>query len=226
MNKPNGKYGLMDTYQRLTVPYKYSQVKTAVNQKGMWAVSDGNHWGAVDTDDKPLIPFQFDKITQWKRGDVFFVHKDNKWGAYQWNKEIVTCVYDSLYSYYDNSFVYKYGNQYGMYSIANHTMSPTHDGYENCYIADTVYHDSQLRMFYLLDKDGVKTYGFLNGFGQKAIPFMFTDKDQAYKAYYYLRDKPVREYNKTDRFRLRLYLTRRSRTYKLNSTIPTTEWDY
>ena len=222
----NGLYGLMDTYQQLVVPYKYSRVKTAINQKGMWAVSDGKNWGSVDTQGKTLIPFKYDKITQWKKGDVFFVHSNGKWGAYERDKEIVKCLYDSLYSYYDNSFVYKYGDTYGMYSISNHTTSPTHDGYENCYIADTTYHDSQLRMFYLLDKDGIKTYGFLNGFGQKAIPFMFTDKDQAYSAYYYLRDKPVREYTKTDRFRLRLRLTRRTRTYKLNATIPTTEWDY
>lgn len=222
-----GLYGVLDTTQQEVIPFEYWQCKTAVNKYGMWACKHkDNKWGMVTVDGKEIIPFLYDNIVQWPFEELMYVRKNGKWGAYERDSMILDCLYDSLYSYMDNSFVYKYGDLYGVYSLTTHALSDAHDGYEGCYIADSAYHDSQMREFYILDSKGVKFYGYLDGFGQKVIPFMFTDRGLAYEAYRLYRDKPTREFSSIDRYRLRLYLSRRSRTYTLEQTVPAADWDY
>jgi hypothetical protein len=219
-------YGLINAKLEIVVPYQFHAVKTSVNKNGIWSVRKGDKWGVLDVKNNPVVPFEYDMVTQWNDIDVVFVKKNGLWGAYENNHQILECIYDSLFALCDSSFVYRYKKQYGLYTLTNHNLSPTHDGYLGVYPADPIYHNNQMRMFFLMAANGKQTYGMLDGYGDKAVPFMFTDKEQVLQAYYYIRNEPTRSFSRSDRRRLRLKLTRRTRTYKMDTTIPNSEWDY
>ena len=172
------------------------------------------------------MPHRYDEVRAMPDSRISFFRIGAKWGAYDGDSLILECIYDSLYSYFEGVFTYCYGEQYGMYSSINHYMSPTHDGYEGIFTADSTYHGGQMRKFFIINKKGIKFYGFLNAYGQKAVPFMFTDRDQAAEAYIILRSQPVKTFSRLDRLRMRLRLSRLTRTYSLSAKVPDADWDY
>lgn len=222
----NYNFGLVNRDQKLVIPYTYQAAAVNVNKLGYWTVQKGEVWGVVNTINKTIVPFEFDDIRQMEEKDVFFVAKDYKWGAYEKSRKILDCIFDDLFSFIDETFVYQYGDEFGIYCMHNHTLSPSHDAYEGCYEADPDLHGNQMRRFYILGEENVKLYGYLDGYGNKVVPFMFTDVKQAAAAYLYYRDKPTREFNDLEKFRTRLRFSRRSRTYGLGSTVVDSEWDY
>lgn len=219
-------YGLVNKAQELVIPYTYQGSTVSVNKFGYWAVQKGELWGVVNTSGQTIVPFEFDDIRQMENRDVVFVMKDYKWGAYEQDKKILDCIFDDLFSFIDETFVYQYGDEFGLYCMITHELSPSHDAYEGCYIADAELHGNQMRRFYILGKENVKLYGYLDGFGNKVVPFMFTDVKQAAAAYFYYRDKPTQKFDDLEKFRARLRFSRRSRVYNLNSFVAETEWDY
>ena len=230
----NRKSGVVDTKQQQVIPFEYDYgriyVDVTPDGKGNWKCCKDKKWGAVSLDNTILIPFEYDELYSWWDRNICGAKKNGKWGVYQYGKQILECIYDSIFSLDmdEDIFTYKYEGQYGVYSCLNNTLSPTHDGYEGCFIADRLLHGSEMRCFYLLTKEKVKVYGYLDGYGNTVVPFMFTDKDQATEAYYYFRDKPTQKFSYTDRYRLRLFFSRKSRLYQYDSKepIPETDWDY
>lgn len=222
----NYNYGLVNKQHHLVIPYRYQASKVCVNNYGLWAVQSGDLWGVINTSGDILVPFEFDEIRQMEGTDVVFVAKDFKWGAYERNQKILDCNFDDLFSFIDYTFVYQYGDEFGIYCLHTHQLSPSHDGYEGCYHADETLHGGQMRRFYILGEENVKLYGYLDGFGNKTVPFMYTDVKQAAAAYLYYRDKPTPTFNDLEKFRDRLRFSRRSRTYKLNSIVAEMDWDY
>lgn len=222
----DNRCGLVNRNHQMVIPYRYQKSKVGVNSQGLWAVQEGELWGVVNTSGETVVPFEYDEIRQLDGTDVVFVAKDYKWGAYERNRKILDCIFDDLFSFIDKTFVYQYGDEFGLYCLQTHQLSPSHDGYEGCYEADAVLHGNQMRRFYILGAENVKLYGYLDGLGNKAVPFMYTDVKQAAAAYLYYRDKPTPTFTDLEKFRDRLRFSRRSRTYKLNSIVEETEWDY
>ncbi len=222
----NYNYGLVNRALELVIPYSYQGGMVNVNKLGYWAVQKGGLWGVVNTSGQTIVPFDFDEIRQMENKDVFFVMKDYKWGAYEQRKKILDCIFDDLFSFIDETFVYQYGDEFGLYCMLNYELSPSHDAYEGCYEADAKLHGNQMRRFYILGKENVKLYGYLDGYGNKVVPFMFTDVKQAAAAYFYYRDKPTQKFDDLEKFRARLRFSRRSRIYNLDSIVPETDWDY
>ncbi len=222
----NYNYGLVNRNHQMVIPYSYQGSVVNVNSFGLWAVQNGELWGVVNTSGEVIVPFEFDDIRQMDKRDVFFVSKDYKWGAYERNVKILDCIFDDLFSFIDQTFVYQYGDEFGLYCLHTHSLSPSHDAYEGCYEADPELHGNQMRRFYILGEENVKLYGYLDGYGNKVIPFMYTDVKQAAAAYLYYRNKPTPTFTDLEKFRDRLRFSRRSRTYKLNSIVAETDWDY
>ena len=221
----NGFFGLIDRQQQVVVPFQYEEAKP-ITEQGLWATRKNGKWGVVNTNNTILVPHRYDEVRAMPDSRISFFRIGAKWGAYDGDSLILECIYDSLYSYFEGVFTYCYGEQYGMYSSINHYMSPTHDGYEGIFTADSTYHGGQMRKFFIINKKGIKFYGFLNAYGQKAVPFMFTDRDQAAEAYIILRSQPVKTFSRLDRLRMRLRLSRLTRTYSLSAKVPDADWDY
>ena len=226
----NGKVGLWNTKQEQIFEPQFAAAKMEVNAKGMWAVkNDSAKWGVLSPSGDTIVPFKYDNIIQMRYRDVFFVRNGRfRWGAYEREKMILTCNYDTLFDFIGNSFIYrKWGNE-GVYSLSRHYFSSSYDDYvyNGCYIADSVYHDGQMRMFVKKQDDGTKKYGFVNGFGETAVPFVYTDKDKALNALKYFKNKPVPPQFGTGAYRTKLLITRRLRTYGLYDIVPSDDWDY
>ena len=225
----NGKAGLVDTKGNLVVDYKYTTVKTSVSNTGLWAVKNDSLWGVLSVNGDTLAPFEYDKVTMMAEGDVYFVRKGRwHWGAYRRDSLILPCEYDSIYSFIRKTFLFRRWGSCGVYSTTNDHRTWTlynYRGTMKSYNAHPEYHNGQIRLLYE-ESDDTKKYGLVNGFAEEVVPFIFEDENQAYKAYLYYRDKPLQKFGYFDTERLKLFFSRRSRTYTPYSIVPDSDWDY
>lgn len=228
----SGRFGLVDTNQQVHINPQYADCATFVMENGYWMVKDKqNRWGVVNTDNKLIVPLQFDNLQLYSRNNLTLVNKGNKWGAYVANQQVLNCEYDSINHYYDNAFIIAQNQKLAVYSLSRKRASITFDQYEGAYISNEL-HDNVIFGVYNVskakssDEEDTYDYGFIDGFGDVVIPFVFSDPEHAYKAYMLYRYEPTHNFTDLDLYRMLLRFTRRDRTYKLDSIVPEEDWDY
>ena len=239
------KYGLWDTKTgQFSIQPMFPGGMTAISRFGNWAVkNDSAKWGVLDVHGDTIVPFEYENIIQKTHGNFFGVLKDDKWGVYAHNRQIMECVCDTVLAATPNSVVfnkwdwqyneYSYGTYYErhvdeIYSIYwSHADSISYfDGYETVYEADSVYHNGYIWLMSKSNAKGWPVYGAVNNYGEEVIPFIFDTKELVEQAIGYYKDKPVQHFTKADCRRLLLYVGRKNDQHSLYSEIPLTSWDY
>ena len=228
----SGRYGIVDTNQQYQINPQYFDCSTFVMDNGYWMVKDKqNHWGVVNTENKLIVPLQYDNLQLYARNNLTLVNKGTKWGAFVADDQVLNCEYDSINHYYDNAFIVAKNNKLAVYSLSRRRTSITFDNYEGAYISNEL-HDNVIFGVYNITKaqssneQDTNDYGFIDGFGDVVIPFVFSDPEHAYQAYMLYRYEPTRTFSDLDLYRMLLRFTRRDRTYKLDSIVPEEDWDY
>lgn len=224
-----GNYGLLDIKQNVVIPYNYKSAHNYVtgeeNALFMVLQNMNGNWGAVSVSNQQIVPFEYQNIHSFIDHSVVFVQKNNNWGAYNQRNQILECKYDSLNTYTDEAFLCFKNKNVNVYSVAAQKLSEQVNGCDGVFNADKELHNSTFfRCYNIVNND--TTYGYIDGFADEVLPFIFNEKSKANNAYLIYKDLPTVTFNELEKYRLVLYFSRRERTYQLDGIVPVNDWDY
>ena len=99
--KKDGKYGYLDEYGAVAIPFIYDGAK--VFYQGKWLsptlclVKKSGKWGYINTEGTVIIPFAYDELDDFGTDDYCAAKKNGKWGYIDKNnKVIIPFIYDEV----------------------------------------------------------------------------------------------------------------------------------
>lgn len=163
--KKDQKYGLVNKAGMTVVPFEYSSLmyypelnNSLIANKSVGFVSN---YGVINTDNKVIIPLEYDDITSPLSGKYFVVKKNNKFGLKDINgKDVLPTEYTQLSVYADNNVILaKKGDDYGFIDMKGNWLFKK---------SSAVYNLVSCKYGMVLCKVNDK-YGFLNLKGEEVI---------------------------------------------------------
>lgn len=123
----NGKYGVIDTNGKYTIPLIYDNLERVDGNNNRFIIMENNKYGIVDHNNNLLLPCIYDSIVSNQY--IISVCRNNKWGVFDYNlKTIVPTEYDIFDkddNYYDKRPVLICKN--GYYGVLNINISKPND---------------------------------------------------------------------------------------------------
>lgn len=128
--KNDGKYGCIDSYGNVVIPYMYDKLGIlCYNDNRMILVNQNGLWGVVDRNNYEVIPIIYDEIqTNYFNIDRIRARKNGKWGIVDnENNTIVPFKYDNMTncSYYgEDAFLVSHNGKWGVIDNNNYIVVP------------------------------------------------------------------------------------------------------
>lgn len=157
----DNKYGAIDVAGKVTVPFEYDYLAYD-NNTGQYIFGINEKYGILGNDSKTIIPAKYDMISFIKDGYAVFQQQEKYGIINQSGKIIVPANYSYISENNGTHFISIDNDLYSLVELkSNKVVASTYD-----FISIT---DEPTR--FLASKDG--KYGYLDGQGQVAIPFIY-----------------------------------------------------
>ena len=130
----NDKFGLLDKSFKEVIPAIYNQ--TSFWKDGLLIGEKGGKWGAVDKDNKTVIPFEFESMGALDEAGYIQVSKKTGNGFIdKTGKEVVPCTFYNMFPFYENLAHYLNKQEDGKYGVINRkgeiVVQPQNDAIEH-----------------------------------------------------------------------------------------------
>ena len=130
----NDKYGLLNKSFKEIILAKYNHTSSYNN--GLFIVELDGKWGAVDKDDKIMIPFDYESLQYLD--DSGYLQADKKSGEGfidKTGKELIPFIYYQLSNFHENLAIFSNMQEDGKYGVINRRgeiiVQPQYDGIEH-----------------------------------------------------------------------------------------------
>ena len=180
----NGKFGLMDKTFKEVIPAKYTEARFF--KQGLFLVKLGEKWGAVDQNDKTVIPFIYDRMEYMDDAGRIMASKGKGWGFIDKDeKVIVPFVFYSLFAFKENktNFIDQATGKYGFIdSKGNQIVGPIYDFVNNF--------SNGMAKVGMRDTTGNNTprIGFIDSTGKEIISLQYFEADDFSNGFALVKD--------------------------------------
>lgn len=118
----DNKQGIIESNGKFKIPCQYDSLIVS-DYSPIKAINNGK-MGQLNSDGEVLIPLQYDEIGGGLLDRTVLVKNNNKIGVYkEGEKELIPCIYDSIYSYHNFYCVYQKGKQ-GLFDAEGKQLIP------------------------------------------------------------------------------------------------------
>src|SRR6185437_16091828 len=106
--KIDGKYGFIDTKNRVVISYQYDTIYKGFHE-GYAVVGKKGKAGLIDKKGKVIVPFEFSSIGEYKH-HLIPVENEKGWGFYNFDgDQLIDCLYDNFRILHGKLIVQKAG---------------------------------------------------------------------------------------------------------------------
>lgn len=223
VKEQNDLYGVVDYQQQTIIPAIYKSISKPAGE--FYAVLSYNgKCGTINIKNDTLVPIIYEKV-QINADGITRAKTLDKWDIYHFDTLYYQCTDGVEPILYKKSLLLQYAdNTVQVYDILTKKTSPIYSGCSDVLNAPSLHGGICYEVYQ--NSNGKKLYGYVNAHAEVVVPVVFERIDWAYRAYLEYKDSPAATFTEIDVYRLRLNHTLRERTYKLNSVIPTSDWDY
>lgn len=223
VKEQNDLYGVVDYQQQTIIPAIYKSISKPAGE--FYAVLSYNgKCGTINIKNDTLVPIIYEKV-QINADGITRAKTLDKWDIYHFDTLYYQCADGVEPILYKKSLLLQYAdNTVQVYDILTKKTSPIYSGCSDVLNAPSLHGGICYEVYQ--NSNGKKLYGYVNAHAEVVVPVVFERIDWAYRAYLEYKDSPAATFTEIDVYRLRLNHTLRERTYKLNSVIPTSDWDY
>lgn len=173
--------GFVDKKGRIITNKSYDKVRNFTKDGVAVVVKDGK-MGAINTNEEIIIPFEYDKISDFGNGFAL-VFKNNLWGAFNTHgKQVLPNEYGALSKNYGEGFIYIIGEEVGFVDRKNHRYQlTTMDEGRTFFYYDSKGNKSSIdsldQAYPFLDKGIVACHknkeGLINPYGEVIVPVKY-----------------------------------------------------
>lgn len=224
VQEQNNLYGVVDDKQQFLIPAIYDHISEP--EGDYYAVNTGEKYGTINVHNDTLVPIIYDNVVFNDQG-ITCANTNSQWDVYHIDTIAYQCTNDVeplLYNGASSLLLLQKDSTIQVYDILTKNISDIYAGYTKALIAPSVHGGLCFEVFQ--ETNSTKLYGYVNAHAKIVVPVVFENVDWAQKAYKAYKDVPAMMFTEIDVYRLRLHHTLRERTYKLNSIIPNSDWDY
>lgn len=98
----------------LILNYGYDEANLFSKITGYATVRIGDHWGIINIDGAPLVPFIYDKIMGPNEGGYYMMNLEGKWGVLDKSGQMtVTCKFETMDDLFNGWYEVSDGEKWG-----------------------------------------------------------------------------------------------------------------